>query len=69
MELQYVQLTRDKTAVAEISSKTGKLRCNEGASTELYCLFIAADNTVDVIGFIRNVVLLLLLYVRPPVKC
>jgi len=33
-------------AIPQIMSKTGKQRCNEG-STELYCLFIAADSIVD----------------------
>ena len=31
-------------------------KCNKG-STELYCLFIAADSIVDAISFIRHIVL------------
>jgi len=43
-------------AVPQISSKTGKQWTNKG-STELYCLFIAADIVVDAVKFIRCIVL------------
>jgi len=36
--------------------QTSKQWCNKG-STELYCLFIAADSIVDAISFIRHIVL------------
>jgi len=36
--------------------KTGKQWHNKG-STELYCLFIAADSIVDAISFLRRIVL------------
>ena len=39
-----------------MSPNTGKQRHNKG-STELYCLFIAADSIVDVISFIRHSVI------------
>ena len=40
----------------QISSKTGKQSRNKG-STELYCLFTAADSIVDAISFLRRIVL------------
>jgi len=43
-------------AIAEILSKIIKQRRNKG-STELYCLFTAADSIVDDISFIRRIVL------------
>jgi len=42
-------------AIAQISSKTGKQWCNKG-STQLYCLFIAAD-TDSIVDAIRRIVL------------
>jgi len=43
-------------AVPQISSKTGKQWCDK-RSTELYCLFVAADSIVDAISFIRRIIL------------
>jgi len=37
-------------AIPQIPSKTGKLWCDKG-STELYCLFVAADSVDDAIYF------------------
>jgi len=43
-------------AVSQISSKAGRDVINKG-TTVLYCLFIAADCTVDAISLIRRIVL------------
>ena len=55
-----ISVTRTKNtkfiAVPQILSKSGKPWRNKG-STELYCLFIAADSIVDAISFIRRIVL------------
>jgi len=44
------------TTVPQISSKTGKKWRNKG-STELCCVFIAADSIADATSFIRRIVL------------
>jgi len=55
-----ISVTRTKNTkfitIPQISSKSGKHRCNK-RTTELYCCFIAADSTDDAIIFIRRIVL------------